>query len=578
MKQFSFDGEPVAFTDGQTVGAALTAAGVRSWRTTRRAGRPRGLFCGIGICFDCLVTINGSPSERACLAEAAEGMAVTSQQGTGWEQQLPAGTTPHGSPAGTMPHGRAGRVSYDVCVVGAGPAGLAATAVAARGGAAVALIDAAPRPGGQFWRHRAAGIGADAGLHHDIGLFTRLRPAGARYLPGHQVWTVSAGPAGGTVRAAGPGQAGVTVNARYLILAPGAYDRQIPFPGWDLPGVMTAGGVQALLKGHGVLAGPRVLVAGTGPFLLPVAAGLAARGGTVTGVHEANHPAGWLRRPSAWPGGAGKLGEAAGYARTLLRHRVPVQHRSALVAAEGRDRVEAAVVAPVGPGGRIRLAGARRIETDVIAAGWGFTPQLELFLAAGCAAAPDTDGSLVVLADDDQFTSQPRVLAAGEATGVGGATLAAVEGALAGSAAAAASGHRPLRPDVLARLRRRRARLRGFAQAMHRVYPVPAGWLETVAGSTVVCRCEEVTVAGLREATELGAADVRAAKLLSRAGMGWCQARVCGYAAACLTAHWTGTAYDPAGLAGRPLAAPVPLHTLAGQQDTAGPGTSRPGN
>jgi predicted molibdopterin-dependent oxidoreductase YjgC len=87
--EFSFDGEPVAFTDGQTVGAALTAAGVRSWRTTRQAGRPRGLFCGIGICFDCLVTIDGSPNERACLAEAAAGMAVTSQHGTGWEQHCP---------------------------------------------------------------------------------------------------------------------------------------------------------------------------------------------------------------------------------------------------------------------------------------------------------------------------------------------------------------------------------------------------------------------------------------------------------------------------------------------------------
>jgi hypothetical protein len=112
---------------------------------------------------------------------------------------------------------------------------------------------------------------------------------------------------------------------------------------------------------------------------------------------------------------------------------------------------------------------------------------------------------------------------------------------------------------------------------MQRVYPVPAGWLDTVAGSTVVCRCEEVTAGQLREATELGAADVRAAKLLSRVGMGWCQARVCGYAASCLVAHWTGSLYDPSGVAGRPLAAPVPLHTLAGQQDTAQPGASRPG-
>jgi hypothetical protein len=113
---------------------------------------------------------------------------------------------------------------------------------------------------------------------------------------------------------------------------------------------------------------------------------------------------------------------------------------------------------------------------------------------------------------------------------------------------------------------------------MHRVYPVPAGWLDTTAGSTVVCRCEEVTAGQLREATELGAADVRAAKLLSRAGMGWCQARVCGYAAACLVAHWTGGSYDPSGAAGRPLATPVSLNTLAGEHTTRAPGASRSEN
>jgi NADPH-dependent 2,4-dienoyl-CoA reductase/sulfur reductase-like enzyme len=447
-------------------------------------------------------------------------------------------------------------MTFDVAVIGAGPAGLAAASAAVRTGASVALIDAAPRPGGQFWRHRPRGIKADADLHHDLATFARLRPgAGVTYLPGHQVWTLSASSNGCEVWAVGP-SGERAVSARYLVLAPGAYDRQIPFPGWDLPGVMTAGGAQALLKGQGVVAGRRVLVAGTGPFLLPVAAGLAMRGATVVGVHEANHPAAWLRHPSL--GVVGKLPEALSYLRVLRRHGVPVRYRSTVVAAVGSDHVTAA-----------RLADGSEVPADVIAVGWGFTPQLELPLAAGCETRLDSDGSLVVVVDSDQFTSNPRVLAAGEATGVGGAALAITEGTIAGLTAGVAAGLTAgsaalgSSPRELGRLRRRRARLRDFARGLRAVYPVPDGWTGRLPDETLVCRCEEVTAGQLREAVDLGATSVRSAKLLSRAGMGWCQGRVCGYAASCLTARWTGLPYDPRGIAERPIASPITLATLA---------------
>jgi NADPH-dependent 2,4-dienoyl-CoA reductase/sulfur reductase-like enzyme len=447
-------------------------------------------------------------------------------------------------------------VSVDVAVVGAGPAGLAAASAAARAGASVTLIDAGPRPGGQFWRHRARGISADADLHHDLATFARLLSSsgGITYLPGHQVWSLS----DTSVHALAPDGSERVIASRYLILAPGAYDRQIPFPGWDLPGVMTTGGAQALLKGQGVVAGRRVLVAGTGPFLLPVAAGLALRGATVVGVHEAHHPVGWLRHPAGVLGAVGKLPEAAGYLRILRRHRVPMRYRSTVVAAIGDDHVTEAL-----------LSDGSRVPVDVIAVGWGFTPQLELPLAAGCSTRVDDDGSLVVEVDADQFTSNPRVLVAGEATGIGGAALAVIEGTIAGTAAARASARSAAPPSAappsreLAALYRHRARLRGFARAMQQVYPVPDGWADRLPDDTLVCRCEEITAGSLREAVDLGATDARTAKLLSRAGMGWCQGRVCGYAVSCLTARWTGTPYDPSGLAERPIASPITLGTLA---------------
>lgn len=461
----------------------------------------------------------------------------------------------------------------DVAVVGAGPAGLAAAVAAADTGATVALVDAAPRVGGQYWRHGPTGVVADADLHHDVEVHDRLEralaahvTAGAiRHLALHQVWHLDVDAdrcvlhtLDGTDPAA---PAEVTVVAGQVVLAAGAYDRQVPFPGWDLPGVLTVGGAQALLKSSGVAVGPRVLVAGTGPFLLPVATGLAGRGADVVGVHEANHPARWWRHLPAAVSQAGKLREALGYAASLARHRVPVHHRSVVLAAHGTDRVEAVTVARLDRTGTVVARTRRRVEADVLAVGYGFTVRTELPRQAGCEVRATADGALAVTTDHDQRTSVPRVFAAGETTGVGGAQLAVAEGVVAGGAAARAAGATGAVDDSAAR--RDRARLQRFAAALLAVYPVPEAWLSYLQPDTVVCRCEEVTVADVDEAVALGARDTRTVKLLSRSGMGWCQGRECSYATDCLTARRTGAPRDPAAGADRPVAVPVPLGVVA---------------
>lgn len=479
---------------------------------------------------------------------------------------------------------------HDVVVVGAGPAGLAAAAEAAASGLTVALVDAGTRAGGQYWRQPdGPALQPRAHLHHDLATYGRLTETIDRevaagrvaHLAGHQVWTLerrgeafavhAVAVAESAARASGP-PAERSLVARRLVLAPGAYDRQVPFPGWTLPGVLTAGGVQALLKGHGVVAGRRVLVAGTGPFLLPVAAGLADAGAHVVGVHEAASPTAWLRHLPAVARNAAKLGEGVGYARVLARHHVPVRTRSVLVAAHGTESVEGVTVARADGKGGVAAGSEVRIEADTLAVGWGFTPQLELPLAVRCATRVDVDGSLVCVVDEDQQSSVPGVYVAGEACGVGGAALAVVEGAIAGAAVVGA--------PVDEALRRRRAALRRFATAMHVAHPVPPGWMERMQPETVVCRCEEVTAGQLRGAVdEHGARDARAAKLLVRTGMGWCQGRVCGYATACLTARWAGTPHDPATIATRPVAAPVSLGTLARSDESPAvrPGDAPPG-
>ncbi|MEU8033014.1 FAD-dependent oxidoreductase [Streptomyces sp. NPDC049099] len=452
-----------------------------------------------------------------------------------------------------------------LAVVGAGPAGLAGALAAAARGVRVTLVDAAEQAGGQFYRQPARALGArrPEALHHQWRTWERLRDGVDRHvatgrithLTDHHVWCVTQESDSFTVHAVrGPAQEeGVTVRADAVLLATGGYERVLPFPGWTLPGVVTAGGAQAMLKGGLVLPGRTVVVAGTGPLLLPVATGLAAAGARVAALVESADPAAVLRRAPALAAEPGKLAEGAWYAGQLLRHRVRVLPRHTVVEAHGGDRLEAVTVAALERDGRIRPGSAHRIPCDTLAVGHGMLPHTDLAETLGC-----TLTGTAVRVDDEQRTDVPGVWAAGESTGVGGAALALAEGHIAGRSIAARL-HGTV-PDAgsWAAAARARNRQRAFSAALDTVYAPAAGWAERVTDDTVVCRCEEVTAGEVRTAAgPLGAGDLRTVKLLTRAGMGWCQGRVCAPAVAGLT----GCPLTPGR---RPFARPVPLGVLAG--------------
>jgi thioredoxin reductase/bacterioferritin-associated ferredoxin len=412
-------------------------------------------------------------------------------------------------------------MQVDVAVVGGGPAGMAAAVAARKSGASVVLIDEYAAPGGQIWRRRYDEVDdvAPSSLPHAARERVRAFAAsGATLLAGTSVW---GSPEPGVLLVTGSPS---RLRAKAVVLATGAYDRPVAFPGWTLPGVMTAGGAQALSKGQGVLPGRRVLLAGAGPFLLPVAAQLEAGGADVVAVAEATRRRDWLRAGPRMAPYPGRLVDYARY-RTKVRK---VAWGHVIVRAEGDGEVRSATIARAGadwaPTGR-----EQTFEVDAVCTAYGFTPSVELARALGCELREDG-----VEHDDDMRTSVPGVFVAGEASGIGGADLAQVEGELAGHAAAghaaAASngnggGHAA--PRDLAPLRRRRAKLAGFAEVLSDLFDPRPGLLGLAQPDTVLCRCEDVTAGAIDKAVAGGATTLAALKIVTRCGQGPCQGRTC---------------------------------------------------
>ena len=485
---------------------------------------------------------------------------------------------------------------YDVCVIGAGPAGLAAAVSAAEHGARVVCLDANEQPGGQFWRHRPEDVHADrdGALHHEWKTYLDLRArfdaavAGGTltYYPGRHVWMAQREEGAFILRSTASVQTGTevsgpqTIRGARLVICAGGYDRQLPVPGWDLPGVMAAGGVQAFIKANGVPPGKRFVVAGTGPFLLPVAANIVAAGATVAAVCESTNFTGWLPHLGAALRVPSKGIEGAEYLSAFLRHRIPFRLRTVVAEILGTHRVEAVRTVKVDAAGR-PVPGTGRVlqNVDVVGLGWGFTPQLELPLFLGAETRLDADGSLVGVTDELLRSSVSGLYLAGEVSGVGGAALAVVEGLIAGRTAAletagAAPGRGPggaIAPDTQALLRKAAA-YRAFARAMHLAHPVPAGWQDLLRPDTLVCRCEEVTAGDITAAKEhLCATDARTLKSMTRTGMGWCQGKVCGFAASCLSGDGTASVESLRSVSKRPVGIPVALSELLTLEDSGVP-------
>lgn len=457
---------------------------------------------------------------------------------------------------------------HNVVIVGGGPAGLSAALAAAAAGAPVLLIDSNSRLGGQYWRNSSTDSENQNEQHFDLatGLLL-INAVKARkeieVWSEAQIWSATNDEGKNTLRVIHQGKEKI-VNTANLILCTGAYDRTLPFPGWDIPGVMTPGGVQSLLKGHGVLAGKRVVVAGTGPFLLPVAAGIIKSGGKVVSLLEANKSRRWLTSTIVVLENLSKIKEAFYYIKTISGGKVRAQFGYAVIAAHAGSTGELDSVDIAKINRNFKVKKVRNVKCDVAAIGWGFTADTSLAGSLGCKQVVAKDESVIVWVDSEQQTNIPGIFAAGEITGIGGSDLSMAEGVIAGIAAAKFVG---CKVDILKAHRKRRAKRQRFANALIKAYPIKAGWKLWPNDQTTICRCEEVSLGDLKFAVEeLGATDSRTAKLFTRCGMGLCQGRICGRSVVDLVAKELSvlpTDIDRISAVNRPIITPIPLGVLA---------------
>jgi len=401
-----FEGEPIKAFEGESLAAAIYAAGVDVFRTTPKYGRPRGPFCMVGKCGSCMVNVNGEVV-RSCITPVRGGMRVRRVNG------LPKLTRPSNLKANDMR-----RIATDVLIVGAGPAGMGAAEVLASNGLNVLLVDDQIRLGGQLIKQSHIFFGSEELFAGRRG-FRIAEEYESKLRRFHNVKIML------KTTAVGAFKEGVLltneegtylVKAKYVLLSTGAFENYLLFENNDLPGVMGAGGAQTLMNLYGVLPGKEILVVGSGNVGLIITYQLLQAGAEVKAIVEA----------------APRVGGWLVHAAKVRRYGVPIITKHTVIAAEGRERVEAAIIAEVDEKWEPIKGTEKRIECDTILLAVGLTPNTELVRQFGVKTiyVPEL-GGLVPMRNKYLETNVPNVYVAGDVVGVEEATTAFIEGWIA---------------------------------------------------------------------------------------------------------------------------------------------------
>lgn len=440
---------------------------------------------------------------------------------------------------------------------------MAAAIESAKRGCRVTVLDEAALPGGQIYRQSTSSpkpqeYAEPAEVARKKSLldeYARVQHS-IDYRPGVAVYAIF----GNREVHLAQGDRTEVLQPDTIVLATGVRETAIPFPGWTTPGVMYAGGAQSVLKAQGVLPGQRVVVAGCGPLPMVVAAQILRAGGKVEVLAILNPMAGTLRNIVGLWHGRQIVSEGLRYLQTIRRAGVTRLPRHVVTRALGGKRLEAVVLSKVERNGKPIVGTEREIACDLLALNYGFTANSELAAMAGAQLKFErTGGGWVPVADRFGRTSVDGIFVAGDCAGLRGALVAETEGRIVGAAAAGASSE-----AELGELLKRRKNWQSFQAAVRTTFDVPAGLWSLVTDDTIVCRCENVKLAQIREAFQAGHVTPNAVKKNARPGMGWCSGRTCLRAIGELSEYHTGVAQAEA-MTARPMARPVSFAALSRQ-------------
>jgi len=459
---------------------------------------------------------------------------------------------------------------FDLAIIGAGPAGISAAVEAATMGASVALIDENSLPGGKVFAHTdnhldpfERGIRSQL-LHH----LEKVAHKVAVFLE-TEVWNILDQWIVSLYQRGLSGSGLTDIKARKLIISIGALERILPFPGWTLPGVFSAGGLNRLAK-MGIVPGKRILIAGSGPLQIVLAHNLLNAGASIIGIVNVTSPRRISARGLELISAVNRLVLKSGlnYLINIKRHKIPIYFSHAISRAYGINEVEGATIVRVDKSHRPIRGTEKQITTDCIGYGFGLIPSVDITRLCGCDHVFDEELAYWRPKLNERMeTSKPGIFVAGDCLTVKGYLAAIEEGKTAATEACIQLGftNRKHSGASLAVSAKRLKRFKRFARAIEAVSRPHSGLLDIISDDTVVCRCEEVTLRDIRSAVAEGARDVNDIKRRTRLGMGHCQGRFCGQVINELIWKLTGNIGKREMFTPRIPARPIPFGILAGE-------------
>ncbi|MCA1324452.1 NAD(P)/FAD-dependent oxidoreductase [Herbaspirillum sp. alder98] len=453
-------------------------------------------------------------------------------------------------------------------IVGAGPAGVRAAQTLVAHGLRPVVVDEAARAGGQIYRRPPAGFmrspgqlyGFEAGRASAVhGAFDALGGS-LDYRPQTLVWNAQPGLLDLMDNTT---QAASSQPWHDLIVATGATDRILPFPGWTLPGVYSLGGSQVALKFQGCAIGSRVVLAGTGPLLYLVAYQYVRAGAKVVAVLDSGSLTDRIRAMPAMLRQPAVLAKGLYYMAWLASRGVPLRSGARVLRVEGDERVQTLLWRHEDMQGNAqRTPGpTQQIECDAVGFGYALRSETQLADLLGCQFGYDAvQRAHLPLRDSAGHSSVPGVYLAGDGAGIMGADAAELAGERAALALLQQRGVTVDRVRAAA-IETQLGKIAAFRRGLEQAFPFPLSWGAQAADDMVICRCENISAGELRSAVrDCGASEMNRLKALTRVGMGRCQGRMCGVAAAEILAHAAGKPLAEVGrLRGQAPLKPIPL-------------------